>query len=134
MCRKFLANVKYIQADNNKELNVISNSKWNVVVLNSEKIILKADNKKTLFNQKQEEKNLASNNRLERIKSLPNLAIFSDEAHHTYGNKIGDDLKKVRETINHIHENKELVCVVNTTGTPYANKKMFKRCCLLVWT
>ena len=126
MCRKFLANIKYIQADNNKELNVISNSKWNVVVLNSEKIILKADNKKTLFNQKQEEKNLASNNRLERIKSLPNLAIFSDEAHHTYGNKIGDDLKKVRETINHIHENKEVVCVVNTTGTPYANKKMLK--------
>jgi type III restriction enzyme len=126
MCKKFLVNVKYIQADNKKELNVISNSKWNVVVMNSEKIILKADNKETLFNKTQNERKMASNHRLEKIKSLPNLGIFSDEAHHTYGNKIGDELKKVRETINHIHENKELVCVVNTTGTPYADKKMLK--------
>ena len=126
MCKKFLVNVKYIQADNKKELNVINNSKWNVIVMNSEKIILRADNKETLFNKTQDERKMASNHRLEKIKSLPNLGIFSDEAHHTYGNKIGDDLKKVRETINHIHKNKELVCVVNTTGTPYADKKMLK--------
>jgi len=127
MCRKFLANVKYIQAGNNKTLSLIRGSKWNIVVLNSEKIILREVKVKTDNQQKLlEERKLQANLRIEAIKSLPNLAIFSDEAHHTYGNKIGDDLKKVRETINHIHENKELVCVVNTTGTPYADKKMLK--------
>ncbi len=149
LCRKFLANVKYIQAGNNKTLSLIRDSKWNIVVLNSEKIILrevkaKTDNQqksleerklqvnlrieaiKSLPNLALEERKLQANLRIEAIKSLPNLAIFSDEAHHTYGNKIGDDLKKVRETINHIHENKELVCVVNTTGTPYSDKKMLK--------
>ena len=127
LCRKFLANVKYIQAGNNKTLSLIRGSKWNIVVLNSEKIILREVKAKTDNQQKLlEERKLQANLRIEAIKSLPNLAIFSDEAHHTYGNKIGDDLKKVRETINHIHENKELVCVVNTTGTPYSDKKMLK--------
>ena len=127
LCRKFLANVKYIQAGNNKTLSLIRGSKWNIVVLNSEKIILREVKAKTDNQQKSfEERKLQANLRIEAIKSLPNLAIFSDEAHHTYGNKIGDDLKKVRETINHIHENKELVCVVNTTGTPYSDKKMLK--------
>ena len=127
MCKNFLVNVKYIQAGNNKTLSLIRDSKWNIVVLNSEKIILRETNTKTDNQQKAfEERKLQANLRIEAIKSLPNLAIFSDEAHHTYGNKIGDELKKVRETINHIHANKELVCVVNTTGTPYANKKMLK--------
>lgn len=127
MCKKFLVNVKYIQAGNNKTLSLIRDSKWNIIVLNSEKIILRETNTKTDNQQKAfEERKLQANLRIEAIKSLPNLAIFSDEAHHTYGNKIGDELKKVRETINHIHANKELVCVVNTTGTPYANKKMLK--------
>ena len=127
LSKKFLANVKYIQAGNNKTLSLIRGSKWNIVVLNSEKIILREVKAKTDNQQKLlEERKLQANLRIEAIKSLPNLAIFSDEAHHTYGNKIGDDLKKVRETINHIHENKELVCVVNTTGTPYSDKKMLK--------
>ena len=127
LSKKFLANVKYIQAGNNKTLSLIRGSKWNIVVLNSEKIILREVKAKTDNQQKSfEERKLQANLRIEAIKSLPNLAIFSDEAHHTYGNKIGDDLKKVRETINHIHENKELVCVVNTTGTPYSDKKMLK--------
>ena len=130
ICKKFLANVKYLNANNSKELNIISGSKWNVVLLNTEKFVLRVNNKETLFNQvfnqKQEEKKLEANHRLQKIKSMPNLGIFSDEAHHTYGNKIGEKLKKVRETINHIHENKEIVCVINTTGTPYADKKMLK--------
>ena len=87
-----------IQAGNNKTLSLIRGSKWNIVVLNSEKIILREVKAKTDNQQKLlEERKLQANLRIEAIKSLPNLAIFSDEAHHTYGNKIGDDLKKVRE-------------------------------------
>ncbi len=124
MCKDFLANVKYIHADNTKTLPLIKESKWNVVVLNTEKIILRSQK-----NKKEEtliKDIIYANLRIEAIKSLPNLAIFSDEAHHTYGNKIDESLKKVRETINYIHQNKELVCVVNTTGTPYTGRKMIK--------
>ena len=64
--------------------------------------------------------------RLQKITSLDGLGVFSDEAHNTYGNNLGDDLKRVRETINHIHKNKDLVCVINTTGTPYFKKEPLK--------
>ena len=54
------------------------------------------------------------------------MGIFSDEAHHTYGNKLGEELKRVRSTINHLHNETNLVCVVNTTGTPYYKKQAIK--------
>jgi len=38
-----------------------------------------------------------ANLRLQAIASLPNLAIFSDEAHHTYGQSLDTELKKVRK-------------------------------------
>ena len=124
ICRDFLANVKYIHADNTKTLPLIKESKWNIVISNTEKISIREEKeaKTRLF----EERRLMTNLRIEAIKSLPNLAIFSDEAHHTYGNKIDESLKKVRETINYLHQNKELVCVINTTGTPYVKKHMIK--------
>jgi hypothetical protein len=127
MCKDFLANVKYIHADNTKTLPLIKESKWNIVVLNTEKVILREEKARTDNQVKLiEERKLNTNARIEAIRSLPNLAIFSDEAHHTYGNKIDENLKKVRETINYIHQNKELVCVVNTTGTPYTGRQMIK--------
>ncbi len=100
---------------------------YNILVTNSEKIILKNTTlKNDLFNQKTEEKKLTENLRLQKITNLDGLGIFSDEAHNTYGNNLGDSLKRVRETINHIHKNKDLVCVINTTGTPYFKKEPLK--------
>jgi hypothetical protein len=100
---------------------------YNILVTNCEKIILKNTTlKNDLFNQKTEEKKLTENLRLQKITSLDGLGIFSDEAHNTYGNNLGNNLKRVRETINHIHKNKDLVCVVNTTGTPYFKKEPLK--------
>ena len=49
---------------------------------------------------------------------LPHLAIFSDEAPHTYGKDIGKDLKKVRLTVDYLADKTNLICTVNTTGTP----------------
>ena len=40
-----------------------------------------------------------ANLRLQAIASLPHLAIFSDEAHHTYGQSLDSELKKVRKTV-----------------------------------
>ena len=76
------------------------------------------------------------------IASLPKLAIFSDEAHHTYGQKMDEDLKKVRKTVDYLHnphfesEKREahetnLVCVVNTTGTPYFQKQPLRD--VVIW-
>src|SRR4030043_435424 len=43
-----------------------------------------------------------ANLRLQAIASLPKLAIFSDEAHHTYGQAMDADLKKVRKTVDYL--------------------------------
>ncbi len=129
--RKFAPNVKiHYTADNDKACDgVLEGSSYNIVITNNEKIILKnisVQGSSLKLIQKAQEKELHANDRLQRIRSLPQLAIFSDEAHNTYGQKIGKELKRVRETINNIHRNKSLVCVVNTTGTPYYQKQTLK--------
>ena len=61
---------------------------------------------------------------LQFIASLPSLGVFSDEAHHTYGQALDNELKKVRKTVDYLHSNSpNLVCVVNTTGTPYFKRQ-----------
>jgi hypothetical protein len=127
--RQFMANLKLVYAqDNGKDIQVDRGGFYNLVVTNTEKIILRRPTKKKFQSQFDFEKSLehwqwAKNQRLETIASLPGLGIFSDEAHHTYGNKIGDDIKRVRETINHLHEATNVIAVVNTTGTPYSGRQ-----------
>ena len=131
--RDFLANLKitYPQTGS-KEIQVQQGSTYNVIVTNTEKIALRANVKKRSnqtefeFEKKQEQAELEANLRLQKITSLPNLGVFSDEAHHTYGNKIDTELKRVRETVNYIHEKTPLVAVINTTGTPYAKRQMLR--------
>ena len=131
--RDFLANFKitYPQTGS-KEIQVQQGSTYNVIVTNTEKIALRANVKKRSnqtefeFEKKQEQAELEANLRLQKITSLPNLGVFSDEAHHTYGNKIDTELKRVRETVNYIHEKTPLIAVINTTGTPYAKRQMLR--------
>ena len=90
-----------------------------------------------------EAKTEIANLRLQAIASLPNLAIFSDEAHHTYGQAMDTDLKKVRKTVDYLfnpyplgtveYENhhSNLICVVNTTGTPYFKHQPLKD--VVIW-
>ena len=73
--------------------------------------------------QADEAKSDLANRRLQAIASLPHLAIFSDEAHHTYGAGMEKSLKRVRETINYLHRQTNLVAVINTTGTPYLKRQ-----------
>ena len=49
-----------------------------------------------MFNKEKEDEAKAevANLRLQAIASLPKLAIFSDEAHHTYGQAMDKELKK----------------------------------------
>ena len=73
-----------------------------------------------------------ANARLQAIASLPHLGIFSDEAHHTYGQALDAELKKVRKTVDYLHQNSpNLVAVINTTGTPYYQRQLLRD--VIVW-
>jgi len=142
MYKSFAATLKLtFTRDGDPDIPVTRGSSWNVIVTNTEKIRIQKENIRKsdlgpLFNKEKEDEAKAevANLRLQAIASLPKLAIFSDEAHHTYGQAMDADLKKVRKTVDYLHnphsesEKREahetqLVCVVNTTGTPYFQRQ-----------
>ena len=139
MSTPFATHVKLtFTRDGEKTIPVIGGSSFNVVVTNTEKIriqketIRKGDLGK-LFGDRQEDeaKQEVANLRLQAIASLPHLAVFSDEAHHTYGQSLDTGLKKVRKTVDYLAEQTSLVCVVNTTGTPYFKRQPLRD--VVVW-
>jgi hypothetical protein len=121
-----LLNLKYhYLEDVSTALTPIGN--YNIIVSNSQKIILKTtkDNRANLFaNANYMERREVENKRLHAIRQLNGLAVFVDEAHHSYGITLEGTLKKTRQTINYLHGNKPLTGVINLTGTPYVNNKM----------
>lgn len=129
--------------DGSPDVQVIPGSAFNVIVTNTEKIriqkeAIRKSDLGTLFNVKSNSaaaeaaRAEVANRRLKTIASLPNLAIFSDEAHHTYGQALGKDLKKVRMTVDYLYrESPDLICVVNTTGTPYFNRQLLRD--VVIW-
>lgn len=123
-----LLNIKYHYLESPETpLTPIGN--YNIIVSNSQKIILKKrnsnDNIKSLFGgRNQMERQMIENARLSAIKRLDRLSIFVDEAHHSYGKTMDNELKRTRETIEHLHKNTPLVAVLNLTGTPYVNNQM----------
>lgn len=133
--KQFMSSVKitYTQ-DKEKNIPILSGSSYNIIVTNTEKIrIQKPTGKGVQFNllnykdvEKFEEEQEIANLRLQTLASLPNLAIFSDEAHHTYGQNLEKGLKKVRKTVDYLAENTNVIAVVNTTGTPYYKKQMLR--------
>lgn len=131
--KSFITNVKFTYTrDGEKDIPVIRGSSFNVIVTNTEKIRLQKNSIPKSFLSGQlrlgieEAKELVANLRLQTITSLPHLAVFSDEAHHTYGQELASDLKRVRQTINYIAEETNLLAVVNTTGTPYFQRQLLR--------
>lgn len=131
----FAATVKLtFTPDGAKDIPVIRRSSFNVVVTNTEKIRIQKPTVRagagwTQLQLLEKEKRMTeeANLRLQTIASLPHLAVFSDEAHHTYGQAMGKELKKVRRTVDYLHHNSpNLICVVNTTGTPYYLRQPLK--------
>jgi len=132
---QFISSLKitYTQ-DNEKDIRIASGSSFNVIVTNTEKIriqkTVKSNLNLTLLNYRDrealEEEEETANLRLQAISSLPSLAIFSDEAHHTYGQSLDKELKKVRKTVDYLSANTNVIVVVNTTGTPYYKKQMLR--------
>ena len=128
--RDFAANLKIEYPSNEKDIQAQTSSSYNLIITNTEKISLRARRRSNQTELDFKEKELQANLRLQKIASLPNLGVFSDEAHHTYGNTF-NQLKRVRETINYIHEKTPIVAVVNTTGTPYYKRQYLKE--VIVW-
>ncbi len=124
--KSFAASVKLtFTRDGEKDIPVVRGSSFNVVVTNTEKIriqketIRKADIGGLFGVREDEARAEVANLRLQAIASLPHLAVFSDEAHHTYGQSMDTDLKKVRKTVDYLAAQTNVIAVVNTTGTPY---------------
>jgi hypothetical protein len=139
--KRFAASVKLtFTREGKKSIPVVPKSIFNVVVTNTEKIriqketIRKADLGSLLLDPTKEDEARAevANLRLQTIASLPHLAVFSDEAHHTYGQALDTGLKKVRKTVDYLyHESPNLICVVNTTGTPYYRRQPLRD--VVIW-
>lgn len=98
-----LLNIKYHYLEStDTALAPIGN--YNIIVTNSQKIILKTrngngqDGKSRLFGDTALlEKREIENARLQAIRGLEGLAIFVDEAHHSYGTTLEGTLKKTRQ-------------------------------------
>jgi len=137
--RSFAAAVKFtVTQDGERDIAVMQGSAFNVIITNTEKIRIQKEKVRKrhiglplvgegVAAAKQEIANL----RLQTIASLPRLAIFSDEAHHTYGQALRSDLKKVRKTVDYLAARTEVTCVINTTGTPYFKRQPLRD--VVVW-
>jgi len=130
--KQFITTVKFTYTrDGEKDIPIIREGSFNIIVTNTEKIRIRKESiKANLFSKYEkatdDRKQLIANRRLQTLASLPNLAIFSDEAHHTYGQKLDKELKRVRQTVNYLADNTNVLVVVNTTGTPYYKKQILK--------
>ena len=117
------ANLKFhFLDDNTSQLSTIDKSDYNIIISNSQKIILKQEHKhksaaQTLFGEEtgkytalslkskmaalakaagiedvEEEIQLINNHRFAKLLRLKQLGIYVDEAHHVFGNKLQEDL------------------------------------------
>src|SRR3989338_8221597 len=133
--KQFISTVRFTYTrDGEKHLPIIPRSAFNIVVTNTEKIRITRQSITRgqlggIFGtkiQEEDAKTDVANQRLKTLASLPHLGIFSDEAHHTYGQALDSELKQVRKTVDYLADNTKVIAVVNTTGTPYYKRQVLK--------
>ena len=153
--KTFAASLKLtFTRDGDKQIPIVGGSCFNLIVTNTEKIRIQKPSvrgntpQNALFaGTKAEEATELANLRLQAVASLPHLAVFSDEAHHTYGQKLlgkwekdpengelvfkADGIKKVRRTIDYLAQETNLIVVINATGTPYFERQPLRD--VVVW-
>lgn len=143
-------------------LDTLDRSRFNIIVSNTQKIILKRQRKdktsvdklfgatgETLaatgvyadaadlynFDQPEEEGELTTNQRFEKLRRLEQLGIFVDEAHHAFGKALAKDMgvgaketdTSLRTTIDILAASlnaagTRVVACYNYTGTPYVGR------------
>ena len=125
--------------DGETGIPVVPQSSFNLVVTNTEKIRIQVSTGRRtqpgqlswLGGLADERVQAAANLRLENLADLPALGVFSDEAHHTYGQSLLAGIKRVRQTIDYLAARTSLRCVINTTGTPYYENQPLRD--VVVW-
>ena len=141
-------------------LNTLDGSRFNLIVSNTQKIILKRQNKPKssadklfesgpstyepsgvwgemgdLYDFNQDDTALTSNQRFEKLRRLPQLGVYIDEAHHAFGNDLAKDMglkqtkTSLRTTVDELAVNLEakgsfVVACYNFTGTPYVGSQI----------
>ena len=135
-------------ADTSTQLNTLDGSDYNIIITNQQKISLQEKSKeaspvKKLLNSDVidvlddlddmldldnlvliDDKYLTKNQRFEKLLRLDNLAIYVDEAHHTFGTSLEGSMKKLKASIDAISEQTTVVGCYNFTGTPYVKNKL----------
>lgn len=145
-------------------LDTLDRSRFNIIVSNTQKIILKRQRKEkssvdklfgatgeTLaatgvyadaadlynFDQPEEEGELTTNQRFEKLRRLEQLGIYVDEAHHAFGKALAKDMgvgaketdTSLRTTIDTLAASlnasgTRVVACYNYTGTPYVGREV----------
>lgn len=143
-------------------LSTMDQSRFNLVISNTQKIILKRQHTEQSaserlfksgaptyqpesvyaeasdlydFDTPEDETELTTNQRFQKLMRLEQLGIFVDEAHHAFGNKLARDMgikrsnTSLRLTIDELAANLEKagtrVCACyNFTGTPYVGQQV----------
>lgn len=146
------ANIKiHFLEDTGTTLNTLDNSDFNIIISNTQKIIVKKKNKEdsfvdkmfkmsklleTVYDDKLEnEADLMFNQRFKKLCRLSQIGVYVDEAHHLFGSELEKSLRtntaqtSLRSTINILADEikKEGVSVVgcyNYTGTPYVKNQL----------
>lgn len=144
-------------------LQTIDDSSFNIIISNTQKIILKQKHKEdtptdqlflgggllsTVYGDDEDdtgrldETALKENQRFKKLCRLPQLGVYVDEAHHLFGSKLTDALRRsskeekagdggvtggktsLRFTINELHKKAKIVACYNYTGTPYVDRQI----------
>ena len=145
-------------------LDTLDRSRFNIIVSNTQKIILKRQRKEKTavdqlfgaevntisassvygaaadlygFDQPEEEGELATNQRFEKLCRLEQLGIYVDEAHHAFGKALAKDMgigaratdTSLRTTIDVLagslnRAGTRVVACYNYTGTPYVGQEV----------
>lgn len=145
-------------------LDTMDKSKFNIIVSNTQKIILKRQHKdknatdklfgataevlapSTVyddnadlygFDQPENEADLTTNQRFEKLRRLEQLGVYVDEAHHAFGKSLAKDMgvgqketdTSLRTTIDELAKSLKntgthVVACFNYTGTPYVGREV----------
>jgi len=145
-------------------LDTLDRSRFNIIVSNTQKIILKRQHKEKTsvdklfgatgdtiaadgvyadaadlynFDQPEEEGELTTNQRFEKLRRLEQLGIYVDEAHHAFGKTLAKDMglgaketdTSLRTTIDILAASlnasgTRVVACYNYTGTPYVGREV----------
>ena len=148
------SNIKYhFMDESGTVLHTIDDSDFNIIISNTQKIIIKKKRKEAtpgevLFGSNSsllsavyggddseddawDDSTLMDNQRFKKLCRLPQLGVYVDEAHHLFGADLekqirssGANKTSLRDTINLLAANTSIVACYNYTGTPYVKNQL----------